>query len=230
MIVAVVGGIAAGKSTVVDLLLELARTRDLPPGQAAPRAESINADAIAHEVLNSPSVRSQVVEWLGPGALEADGSVDRRQVAERVFSDRGALAHLESLVHPEVRRRIAARIESFRQAASSSDLLVLDIPLLARTPFPRDCDSIVFVETSSAERVRRAKESRGWDEAELKRRETMQAPIAETRRLADFVIDNSGDRETTREQAKRYMAHLASAAAPGPKSRLKESEAPSTGC
>lgn len=213
MIVGVLGGIGAGKSTVVRMFSELG-------------ADVVDADQEAHRVLESPEIRDALVEWLGPEALQPDGLPDRRAIARRVFEDAAALAKLESLVHPGVHAVLEERVAQHRRRESESSqreresnsetvetaqdaapMLVLDVPLLDRSPALKWCDTVVFVEAGETERLARVRQ-RGWSEEELRQREAAQTPIAQKRWLAKHVIDNSGSPEATRAQVETLFGQL----------------------
>lgn len=196
MILGVLGGIGSGKSTVTRLLVEQG-------------AEAIDADRVAHQVLREPAARDAIREAFGSGVFGADGEVDRQAVARLVFSDRRKLETLESILHPEVRRRITDRVEAFRaRQGSERRVLVLDVPLLAESPLRELCDEIVFVDAPDDERRRRV-EARGWSADELERREAHQPSIEKKRRLADVTIENSGSLEDLRLQVESLYRRLA---------------------
>ena len=188
MIVGVLGGIVAGKSTVTRLFADLG-------------AEVIHADDIAHDVLETPAVRETIRAKLGESFLEAGGTVDRKALAARVFENPEELALLESLVHPQVTERIRSRIEEVRPGK----LIVLDVPLLAESPLRELCDEILFVEADLETRRRRV-EARGWAPGELEKREARQDDLNKKRSLADRIIDNSGTLVETRNQVERLHA------------------------
>lgn len=170
------GGIASGKSFVAGLLAERG-------------AVVLDADRHAHAVLAEPEVIAGLVERWGPGILAEDGSVQRAEIAGRVFGDGAAAVaerrFLESLVHPRVRARLTGELAE--ASAASAPAAVLDIPLLIEAGWTDQCDAVLFVETSEAIRLQRASE-RGWDAEELARREAAQTPVSEKRAAADSII------------------------------------------
>ncbi len=180
MVIGLLGGIGSGKSAAAALFAELG-------------AEVVDADRLAHEVLRGAEARRRVAVRFGAEVLGPGGEVDRRRLAERVFGDRKALEDLEAIVHPPVVEAIRERIELHRKAAERPrpDLLVLDVPLLAESPLRGECDALVFVDASLAERDSRTA-PRGWAPGDLDRREKNQLSIEEKRRLARWVLDNSG--------------------------------------
>jgi dephospho-CoA kinase len=185
MIVGVVGGIGAGKSTVARLFGELG-------------AQVIDADSIAHEVLETPRVRQALRSKLGESLFGPDGTVDRKALADRVFSSPSDLKTLESLIHPEVTRRIETTVEK----AGPGELVILDVPLLVTSPLRDLCDEVLFVDADPGTRRKRVAE-RGWTPGELERRESRQGGLEEKRSLADRIVDNSGTLEETRVQVEK---------------------------
>lgn len=203
MIVGILGGIGSGKTTVLEMFRELG-------------AEVVDADAIAHEVLETESAKDSLVSWFGERALRSDGSVDRSFVAQAAFADPKALRRLEELVHPEVVRIVESRIAEHRTREAAPEtpapgsrraLLVLDVPLLLETRLEGACDRLVFVDAPLEIRRQRVC-ARGWLPGELEARERFQRDVAEKRQRAHFVIDNSGDLEATRAQVKRCHEEL----------------------
>lgn len=162
LVVGLVGRIGSGKSTVARRF-------------AALGADVLDADAIAHQVLDEPAVRAEVVGLLGDGVVGGDGRIDRAAVAARVFGDAEpqaeALRGLEAIVHPRVRARIDAELGRLRAAAGAGRrVVVLDVPLLVQAGWVDACDRVVLVECAAAERRRRL-EARGWTAGQIAARD-----------------------------------------------------------
>ncbi len=180
LVVGLTGGIGSGKSTVSSLL----ETRG---------AVVIDADVLAREAVapGGPAYEG-VVSRFGTGILGPDGSVDRPRLAEVVFSDPASLGDLNRLVHPHVREAIAGRLA---ELAGSDRVVVLDIPLLAerrREAYP--LAGVIVVDAPPEVALRRLVESRGMTVEQARARMAVQSSRDERLALADFVIDNSGDR------------------------------------
>lgn len=192
MIVGVLGGIGAGKSTVTRMLADLG-------------AVTVDADALAHEVLDLPEVRERIEALFGREVVGRGDKVDRKALSQRVFANTEDLKRLEGLIHPEVLRQIETMVAEHEKQRKKGEILVLDVPLLAESSLHRRCDTIVFVDASAGARSRRV-EGRGWGPGELERREGAQESLEEKRRLADHVIDNSGSLEETRRKVEDLHA------------------------
>ncbi|MCB9838039.1 MAG: dephospho-CoA kinase [Phycisphaeraceae bacterium] len=178
-VIGLAGGVGSGKSTVAQILERLG-------------CQVLDADAQVRALLETPAIRDQLVGWWGERILNAHGGLDRAAVASIVFDDESQRQRLERLLHPIV---IGEQLEAIRTADPANvSAVVLDVPLLFEAGMDRHCDAVLFVETPEADRLARVSASRGWDKAELARRQANQQPLAEKKAKSDFVIINSGDR------------------------------------
>ncbi|WP_053352951.1 dephospho-CoA kinase [Leucobacter musarum] len=195
-VIALTGGIAAGKSTIGKRLEELGATR-------------IDADELARAAVapGSPGLAA-VIDRFGPQMLLADGSLDRAALGARVFGDPAALAALNAIVHPEVRRLFAERSRA-AEAADASSIVVYEIPLLVETEAREgEWNQVVVAEADVETRVARMVHLRGMAEDDARRRIANQATDAERRALADHVIDTSGTEPETIAQVDRLWRRL----------------------
>lgn len=176
-ILGIVGGIGSGKSYVARLFGEEG-------------CLVIDSDALVREAYDDPAVRQTLREWWGEAVFRPDGSVDRRAIANQVFRKDDELRRLEGLVHPWVDRR---RRQIMQAAGPRVVAFVWDTPLLFEAGLDRECDRVVFVEAPLEERVRRVAAQRGWNAAELLRREKLQMPLDKKRQLSDDVLVNSAE-------------------------------------
>lgn len=202
-LIALTGGIASGKSTVGRRLAALGAVR-------------IDADQLARDAVapGSPGLRS-VVERFGEHLLDADGGLDRAALGEIVFSDAAALADLNAIVHPEVRRLGQEQVAA--AAARDADAVVAyEIPLLVETGGHTgssgfDWDTVVVADAPEETRVARMVTLRGMAEDEARRRIANQGTDAERRAIADVIIDTSGTEAETLEQVDALWARLTNA-------------------
>lgn len=196
LVLGVLGGIASGKSEVARLL-------------AGPQGRVLDADRLAHEVLEEPELRAWIGERFGSAAVAGE-RVDRAVLAARVFSEPAARRELEAHVHPRVRSRLSADVEAAR--AAGVPRVVLDVPLLlendAEHGLARACDALVFVDADAKVRDERAVARRGWASGELARREALQLPLAHKRDRADFVIRNDLGLDELRAAVGQVLAQI----------------------
>lgn len=191
LVVGLLGGIAAGKSTVAAAF-------------AARGLAHVDADAIAREVSGRPQVIAALRREFGAGIVDADGRLDRAALAAVVFGDPDQRLRLEAITHPPIRRAVLSALETARQRGES---VLLDAPLLLERGLIDHCDVVVFVQASDARRRERAA-ARGWAPGELDRREAAQAELGAKRARAHFEIDNDGTLDETREQVDDLLRRL----------------------
>lgn len=188
-VIGLTGGIASGKSLVAGFLREMG-------------AHVIDADAIAREVV-APGTEAlrEIAEAFGPCVLAADGALDRRELAERIFSDPEARARLNAITHPRIRGRIEEEIKAVRSARPGATIVV-DIPLLLDVAPPEAfvLDGTIVVTVDEATQIARLMVRDCITEEAARQRLRSQRPLREKIPLATWVVDNDGPPDATRRQ------------------------------
>jgi dephospho-CoA kinase len=193
LLVGLTGGIATGKSTVSEIFARLG-------------AVVIDADQLAREVVapGAPALAAVVREF--GDVLQPDGTLDRRKVAAVVFADPERRRRLEAILHPAIRDRFAARLAAL-EAQGFDGIVIWDAPVLIESGGHAAMDRLVVVVTDPATQHARLL-ARDGDAAGGERRVASQMPLAEKAALADYVIDNSGDRAATEARTREVYAAL----------------------
>lgn len=193
--IGIVGGIGSGKSTLATAL------------QSEFRTCRLDADTVGHQVLRQPEVRATLTEKFGQEILGQDGEISRPSLARLVFGEsaekQAARAFLEQTVHPVIRKELHDQIQRHR-IDRDCDLIVLDAALLLESGWSQHCDAIVFLDVPQAVRLARV-QKRGWDAAELERREQSQLSLNEKRQHSDVVIDQSVSIEESAKQLAKWI-------------------------
>jgi dephospho-CoA kinase len=179
-VIGLTGPIAAGKSTVAELL----RLRG---------AEVIDADRVYRCLLAPGSTLwQQLKARFGPAIVGSDGDIDRAALADIVFTDPAALADLDRITHPAVIAEIRDRI-----ARTSSPLVVLEAVKLVQSGLASDVDALWFITADPETRLRRLISRSGMDEASARAR-IAAAPNSVPEAVGvDAIVDNSGDLAST---------------------------------
>jgi len=195
LLVGLTGGIATGKSTVSEILRELG-------------CEIIDADRLARDVVEPEQPAwKQIVAEFGGGVVTAEGALDRKKLGAIVFADPERRKRLEAITHPAIRARFQARLDELA-AQGFAGIVVFDAPVMIESGNYKNMDRLVVVVTDDATQAARLQERDGTDEVEGRRKIASQMPLAEKAKLADYVIDNSGDREATAAEVRRVFAAL----------------------
>lgn len=187
--VALTGGIAAGKSVVSARLAELG-------------AVVVDADRLAREVVEPGTVAlRQIAEAFGASMLTGDGALDRAALGAIVFEDPAGRARLNAITHPAVWELARQRFEE-AAAADPEAIVIYDVPLLveASADRPLEFDLVVVVHASREIRIERMVRIRGMRPADAEARVAAQAADEDRLAVAELVIDSSGTLEHTLEQ------------------------------
>ena len=195
LLVGLTGGIATGKSTVAKMLRELG-------------CVIIDADVLAREVVEpgEPAYEDIVAEF-GSDVIQADGGLDRKRLGAIVFADAARRKRLEAMTHPRIRERFARRLQELTEQGFAG-LVFFDAAVMIESGNYRNMDRLVVVATDEASQRERLQGRDGIGADEAARRMASQMPVAEKAKLADHVIDNSGDRAATERQVRRVHEAL----------------------
>jgi len=192
--VGLTGGIGSGKSAVADLLVD--RGADL-----------IDADQVARDVVAPGGPAYQpLIDRFGEGILAPDGTIDRPALAKVAFVDDASRADLNALTHPAIG---VAMIEERNALEDTDHIVVLAIPLL--TALHRETvklDRVVVVDCPTDIALERLLSQRHMDRADAQARIRAQISREERIKEADFVLDNSGDRDALEAQVARLWEWL----------------------
>ncbi|GAB3690662.1 dephospho-CoA kinase [Corynebacterium nasicanis] len=193
-IIGLTGGIGSGKTSVADLL----RSYGLPV---------IDADQLARDVVapGQPAL-AELADAFGADILQADGSLDRAQLADRAFRDEAATQRLNDITHPRIMGLRDELIDAAR--ADGEPAVIYDMPLLVEKGQHEDMDLVVVVHVDVDTRIERLVHGRGLDEADVRRRIAAQTTDAARLAVADVVIDNNGPREELEPQVQALVDQI----------------------
>jgi len=190
------GGIASGKSTVAA-------------GFAALGVPVIDTDEIARAVVRpGGAALPAVVEAFGADVLGVDGSLDRRRLRARVFTDPDARRRLEAILHPHIE---AATLAASDRARGAYQVLV--VPLLIESGFDRHVDRVLVVDCPEDLQRSRLLARDDEDPAQVERILAAQASRGQRLARADDVIDNAGGLDAMRDAVAALHARYLSLAA-----------------
>ncbi len=182
LVVALTGGIGAGKSTVAQNFAELG-------------ALVIDADQLARMAIERGSDGFAEVFLRFGDEIILNGDIDRKKLAEIVFSDEAARKDLEKIIHPRVQAIFAEAVEDLEH----DDILIYEIPLLVETDAAEKFDYIITVEADIDLRKERLLK-KGLYISQIEKRMAAQATQESREAIADYVIRNDGDEDSLLRQ------------------------------
>jgi len=205
--VGLTGGIAAGKSIVGEMFVALG-------------AHLVQADRIAHSLMQpGEAVYNEVVRRFGREILNPDCSVNRAKLAEVAFGPTtkaegippSRIEELNRIVHPVVIRNQDAWMQEMGRQNPHA-VAIVEAALILEAGLQGRFDRLVVVTCNAEQRASRFALRQKIDieaaRKEVERRMAAQLPDEEKIKVADYVIDNSGSLEKTREQVRHVWQRL----------------------
>ena len=187
----ITGSIASGKSTVVNLLKE--------------RGFSvIDADLIAHEQLEI--CKCEIVEAFGEQILDEAGRIDRKKLGAIVFNEPKKLKNLEQILHPKIKEEILSRATKLEYLGQ---VYFVDIPLFfEKEDRYAEFKNVAVIYAPKELLLSRLMSRNGLSLNEAKARVELQMDIEKKRKMAKFIIDNSGDRENLKPELEKFLKQI----------------------
>ena len=187
------GGVGMGKSTAAQFLREHG-------------AQVVDTDQLARQLVEpGHSALKEIQTVFGKGMVASDGRLRRDELAQIVFTDPAARKKLEAILHPRIRERWLAQIETWR--GENHALAVVVIPLLFETKAESCFDKIICVACSAATQRERLL-ARGWTPEQIQQRLAAQWPVEQKIARADFVIWTDGVLDAHARQVDQTVAKL----------------------
>ncbi|MDO5078161.1 MAG: dephospho-CoA kinase [Streptococcus minor] len=192
-IIGITGGIASGKSTVVE---EIRRAG----------YQVIDADEVVHGLQSKGGKLYQaLLGWLGPDILTAEGQLDRPKLSQLIFSSPENQAKSESLQNHIIRQALSQERD---RLSEGQDILFMDIPLLVELDYLDWFDQIWLVYVDEHQQLHRLMERNGYSQAQAKQRIATQMPLSDKKQYADLLLDNNGSPEDLKKQVQLALKNL----------------------
>lgn len=189
-VIGLTGNIGCGKTTVAHMFEDLG-------------VEVIEADRIGHQLLEKEKIKKRVVSIFTESVLNGKGNISRKKLRNLVFKDKKKLELLNSILHPLMVKEIKKKIRMSR-----SNLIVVDAAVLLEAGWDSLVDKILVVTTPYHTQLKRVKDQSDLSPVEIKGIMEAQFPQSEKIKRADFVIENDGSIDKTREQVRKIWEKL----------------------
>ena len=190
MIIGITGSIACGKSTVSNYLKS--------KGYIV-----IDADKIGHEALDDDYVKEKLILAFGNKILE-DNKINRQKLGELVFGNSSNLNVLNSIIHPEIRKKILEKIDK----NNDKELIFIDVALLFEAKFDDLVDKIIVVYVDENTQLTRLMKRNSISKKEALSRIVSQMSPIEKAKLGDYTVNNNLDVINTYEQVDKVLSEL----------------------
>lgn len=190
-LIAVTGGIGAGKSVVSKEFKKLG-------------AYVLDADKVSHEIMMPGGVAyNAVIKEFGEEIISPDKSINRKMLGDIVFTDDDKLNKLNEIMHSRIYSEIEKRIEK-----SKAEIVCLEIPLLFTTKCPLELDMKIAVIAPRDVKIERVMDRDGASREQVLARMEKQLQDEEFSALADVVVNNDGNEESLKFQVTEIYNRL----------------------
>lgn len=188
-VIGLTGGIGSGKSTVSGFLAELG-------------ALIIDADKVGHALLKPDTeIWREVVAAFGRQILTPDGEISRKKLASIVFGSPGRLKLLNRLMHPEMKKKVMARLLEYRRQGAG--VVVLEAALLVKAGWTELADEVWVTTASETTVLERLEQQQGLSRKESLARIRSQLPREELLKHADVVINTEKSLDELKAEVKK---------------------------
>lgn len=194
MIIGLTGGIASGKSTVVEMIKEAGY-------------KVIDADQLVHDMQTKGGRLYQaLLDWLGEAILLSDGELNRPKLGQLIFSSEEMRHQSAEIQGKIIREELAAKRDCL---AKKEDVFFMDIPLLIENDYQDWFDQIWLVTVSPEVQRQRLMKRNHLSAEEADMRIASQMPLSEKLPYASLVINNNGSIDDLKEKVKNAIKDLA---------------------
>jgi dephospho-CoA kinase len=155
-------------------------------------------------LLNEESIKGQILGLLGVETVDADGNLDKKYIANKIFNNKALKSKLEAILHPLVFVKVDGIVKKIR---GRNRIVLVEVPLLFEGGYQRQFNRTITVFADRKTALSRLKKS-GISHKDALVRLRNQMDIRTKKRLADYCIDNSGTRRLTEAQVRKVFQLL----------------------
>ena len=191
--IGITGGVGAGKSAVLEYL-----------------ADNYNCDIIMTDDVDKglytkgSKTYEMMIALIGEDIVDETGEIDKKKLADIIFSNANKRMAVNSIVHPAVKQEVITRITN-NKIAGRLDYTFVESALLLTEHYDVFCDEVWYIDTSEDIRRRRLKESRGYSDEKIDNILKSQQALENIKDKCSYCIDNNKDLEYTFRQIQNIL-------------------------
>lgn len=191
LIIGLTGNYGMGKSTVLSMFRKCG-------------AYAINADDIVKELLEKTYIKNKIKKIFKDDFFYSNGRINKKKIADAIFSDNELKTKLENILHPLVIKKIFSLIKAVKKKYS---FVIVEVPLLFEKEYQNIFNKTITVFTTEKEAIKRL-EKKGINKTDAIKRLKSQIPIKEKIKKSDYIIDNGGSIESTMKIVENLYQNL----------------------
>ena len=189
----ITGGVGAGKSAVLEYLADNYN------------CDIITTDDVAKGLYTKGSkTYEMMIALIGEDIVDETGEIDKKKLADIIFSNANKRMAVNSIVHPAVKQEVITRITN-NKIAGRLDYTFVESALLLTEHYDVFCDEVWYIDTSEDIRRQRLKESRGYSDEKIDNILKSQQALENIKDKCSYCIDNNKDLEYTFRQIQNIL-------------------------
>lgn len=190
-VIGITGGIASGKSHVVDVISKMGY-------------EVIDSDKISYELsLKGNKVYNEIINTFGEEYVLSNGEIDRKKLGRLIFNSEKDKLKLNEISHPYIIKEIKKRLKE-----SQGSIVFLDIPLLYEAKLEYLCDKIICVYLDKTKQIERLMARDGIDYEYALKKINSQIDLQIKAKQSDYIINSYGSLEQTETITKNLIEKI----------------------
>jgi len=193
-ILGLTGQFCVGKSTVARMFSGLG-------------AKIIDADKIGHKALLDKDIKRKLINYFGKDIISVSGNLDRKKLAGKAFLNKKNHNQLCRIVHPWLVNYIKDEIRKIK-SRNPEAVVIIDAAVLVEMGLLNTVDKLILVKVDYPKQAKRARVKWSLSGKDFQKRIKLQIPLSRLIKKADFIIDNNGDLQKTKEQVKKVWSKL----------------------
>ena len=182
---AITGGIGSGKSTFSNFI-------------SAKGYPVINVDDVSKEILVSDKeIKLKVQKEFGKESYK-DGEINKKFLAEKIFSNSQNVVKINSIVHPKVIEKVNILLS---EKLKSFNIVFAEAALIYEAEMEKYFDYVILITADEKLRLKRKVELDNFSEEQFLKRNENQIPDIEKKKRADFIFENNGNLDDLKKKA-----------------------------
>lgn len=191
-VIGLTGNIGTGKSTAAKVMKSLG-------------IKLIDCDIVSREVVKDKKVLNILKREFGSEIIKSDGTLDRKKLGEKVFSNKENLAKLNNIIHPLIKKRVKEYINEFSKCEK---ICIVDGAIIIEAGFQDILDDIILIKADKSDQLERVRKRDACSLEYIKGIIDAQMPLEEKAKYCKYVINNNREIDFLKSEVEKLAKIL----------------------
>jgi dephospho-CoA kinase len=183
--IAITGNIGSGKTMFSKTIIEKG-------------FNVINVDELSKQLLVSDKkIKDKIIHEFGEKSYSGE-NVNKKYLAEKVFSSPDLVLKMNSIVHPAVKKELESRMN---EILKNNNIVFAEAALIYEADMEKMFDYVILITANKSLRIKRKIDIDKFSVEQFEKRELNQIPDEEKKKRADLIFENNGSIKELEERA-----------------------------